>query len=75
MIKILIKKLKTLRSHFVKKRCFKVYFTDNKSGREGKINVWVKDVDEVESYFEKHFPHLELYDIGEVSKPHKNKLR
>jgi hypothetical protein len=27
----------------------------------------VKDVDEVEPYFEKHFPHLELYDIGEVS--------
>ena len=67
MIKRLIEKLKTLRLYFVRKRCFEVYFTDNKSGKEGKINVWVKDVDEVEPYFEKHFPHLELYDIGEVN--------
>lgn len=67
MIKRLIEKLKTLRLYFVRKRCFEVYFTDNKSGKEGKINVWVKDVDEVEPYFEKNFPHLELYDIGEVS--------
>jgi hypothetical protein len=67
MIKTLIEKLKALRLYFVRKRCFEVYFTDNKSGKEGKINVWVKDVDGVESYFEKHFPHLKLYDISEVS--------
>jgi len=65
MIKRLIGKLKTLRLYFVRKRCFEVYFTDTKSGKEGRINVWVKDVDDVEPYFEKHFPHLELYDIGE----------
>jgi hypothetical protein len=56
MIKTWIEKLKTLRLYFVRKRCFEVYFTDNKSGKEGKINVWVKDVDEVKPYFEKHFP-------------------
>lgn len=62
MVKRLLEKIKSL---VFKKRCFKVYFTEYKSGKEGTINVYVKDVDEVESYFEKHYPHLELYDIGE----------
>ena len=63
MIKNLIDKLK---KYFVKKQCFEVYFTDNKSGKEGRINVWLKDIDDVEPYFEENFPHLELYDIGKV---------
>lgn len=47
-----------------KKRCFEVYYTDI-NNKEGRIKVWVNNVDEVDDYFAKKYPHLELYDIGE----------
>lgn len=63
-MKTLIKKLKALRLYFVRKRCFEVYYTD-RNNKEGRIKVWVHNVDEVDDYFAKKYPHLELYDIGE----------
>ena len=47
-----------------RKRCFEVYYTD-RNDKEGRIKVWVNNVDEVDDYFAQKYPHLELYDIGE----------
>ena len=63
-MKTLVEKLKALRLYFVRKCCFEVYYTD-KSNKEGRIKVWVHDVDEVDDYFAKKYPHLELYDVVE----------
>jgi hypothetical protein len=45
------------------KKCFVVYYTD-RNECEGKIKVYVDDVDDVEPYFEKYYPQFELYDIS-----------
>ncbi len=56
--------LDILSNLFVKKQCFEVYYVD-KHNNEGRIKVYVKNVNDVDSYFKKKYPHLELYDIGE----------
>ena len=63
-MKILIKTLKSLRLLFIKKRCFEVYYTDRQDN-EGRMKIWVKNVDDVDDYFSKKYPNFELYDIGE----------
>ena len=63
-MKRFLKYLRALRLYFVRKRCFEVYYTD-RNDKEGRIKVWVNNVDEVDEYFAKKYPHLELYDVGE----------
>ena len=41
-----------------------VYYTDKNDENEGRVIIWVKHENEVEMYFNKHFPHLKLYDVG-----------
>jgi len=47
------------------KESYEVYYTD-KDDNEGKVIVWVNDIDEVEEHFEEFYPQFTLYDIGET---------
>lgn len=57
-------KIKLVYFHITNKKCFEVYYTD-KQNNEGKIKIYVNHIDQVDEYFTKKYPHLELYDIGE----------
>jgi len=46
-------------------RPFKVYYTDKNDENEDWLLIWVNDVDEAEPYFDKHYPHLKLYDLDD----------